>query len=332
MRSSAVWLRSPSFDLSLQVGALIVIAPALLIYASLGAARASLLLPLASLVTIPFVHVFGSFFFAFSRERNESASSPRRLGVQWIAWAAAVFAMEAVAPRALATLALIYGGWHILRQNFGFLRELAARAGLGADRTLRTLDLIACAAPAVALWLFISARGPWRFLAADVHHLPVPSWLLALAFAAVPATVILRDRWLAGRRASSSAALLLLVGNSVALLAPALFVHDLLLIYTLSATYHGFQYLGYLVTRERERSGVQMSTTVLLPLGTAILYSMFALFVALALVGWLFSPAAAEKALLVAWYAIVPFHYFVDGRIWRRRPARVHRDVGGVPV
>ncbi|HEX9103011.1 MAG TPA: hypothetical protein VF997_12450, partial [Polyangia bacterium] len=239
-----MWLRSPGFDLSLQVGALIGIAPALLLYASLGATRASSLLPLASLVTLPFVHVFGSFFFAFSKERNESASSPRRLGVQWMAWAAAAFAMQACAPRALATLALLYGGWHILRQNFGFLRELAGRAGVGADRTLRRLDLIACAAPAVALWLLISARGPWRFLTADVYHLPVPRALLALAFAAVPATVILRERWLAGRSAPSCAALLLLAGNAVALLAPALFVHDLLLIYTLSATYHGFQYLG----------------------------------------------------------------------------------------
>jgi hypothetical protein len=235
-----------------------------------------------------------------------------------MAWAAAAFAMQAFAPRALATLALLYGGWHILRQNFGFLRELAGRAGLGADRTLRTLDLVACAAPAVALWLFISARGPWRFLTADVYHLPVPNWLLALAFAAVPATAMIRERWLAGRSASSSAALLLIAGNSVALLAPALLVHDLLLIYTLSASYHGFQYLGYLVTRERERSGVPLPTAFLLPLGTAILYSMFALFAALALVGWLFSPAAAEKTLLVAWYVIVPFHYFVDGRIWRR--------------
>ena len=160
-------------------------------------------------------------------------------------------------------------------------------------------------------------------MTADVYHLAVPSWLLALAFAAVPATVILRERRLAGRSASSGAALLLLAGNSVALLVPALFVHDLLLIYTLSATYHGFQYLGYLVTRERERSGGQLATAVLLPLGTALLFSMFALFVALGLVGWLFSPAAAEQTLLVAWYAIVPFHYFVDGRIWRRPPARV---------
>ena len=322
-RSSTVWLRSPSFDLSLQLGALIGIAPALLIYASLGATRASSLLPLASLVTLPFLHVFGSFFFAFSKERNQSSSSPRRLGVQWMAWVAAAFVMQACAPRALATFALVYGGWHILRQNFGFLRELAGRAGVGADRTLRTLDLVACAAPAVALWLLISARGPWRFLTADVYHLAVPGWLLALAFAAVPATAILRERRLAGRSASSGAALLLLAGNSVALLVPALLVHDLLLIYTLSATYHGFQYLGYLVTRERERSGAQLPTAVLLPLGTAILYSMLALFVALLLVGWLFSPAAAEKTLLVAWYAIVPFHYFVDGRIWRPRPARV---------
>jgi hypothetical protein len=321
VRSSTVWLRSPSFDWSLQLGALLGIAPALLLYAALGPTRASSLLPLASLVAIPFVHVFGSFFFAFSKERNQSPSSPRRLGVHWIGWATAVLAMQAFAPRALATLALVYGGWHILRQNFGFLRELAGRAGLGADRTLRRLDLAACAAPAVALWLFVSARGPWRFLTADVHHVPVPNWLLALAFAAVPATVMLRERWLAGRSASSRAALLLLAGNSVALLAPALFVHDLLLIYTLSASYHGFQYLGWLVTRERERAGTPLPTSFLLPLGSAILYCMFALFAALALIGWLFSPAAAERTLLVAWYAIVPFHYFVDGRIWRR-PAR----------
>lgn len=310
----------------MQVGALIGIAPALLLYASLGATRASSLLPLASLVAIPFVHVFGSFFFAFSKERNESASSPARLALQWMAWAAAVVAMQALAPRALATLALLYGGWHILRQNFGFLRELAGRAGLGGDRTLRTLDLVACAAPAVALWLLISARGPWRFLTADVHHLPVPTWLLALAFAAVPATVILRERRLAGRSGSSRAGLLLLAGNSVALLAPALFIHDLLLIYTLSASYHGFQYLGWLVTRERERAGLPESTSVLLPLGTAILYSMFALFAALGLVGWLFSPAAANQTLLIAWYVIVPFHYFVDGKIWRRRRPIAQRE------
>jgi len=298
----------------------------LLIYAALGATRASSLLPLASLVTIPFVHVFGSFFFAFSKERNESAWSPRRFGAQWVAWATAVFAMQAFAPRALATLALLYGGWHILRQNFGFLRELAGRAGLGGDRTLRMLDLVACAAPAVALWLFISERGPWRFLIVDVHHLPVPKWLLALAFAAVPVTVMVRERWLAGRSASSNAALLLLAGNSVALLAPALFVHDLVLIYTLSASYHGFQYLGYLVTRERERSGAPLTSAALLPLGTAILYCMFALFAALALVGWVVSAAAAERTLVVAWYVIVPFHYFVDGRIWRR-PARARTAI-----
>ena len=32
----------------------------------------------------------------------------------------------------------------------------------------------------------------------------------------------------------------------------------------------------------------------------------------------LLSPSWANQAILVAWYAIVPFHYFVDGRIWRR--------------
>jgi hypothetical protein len=95
-------------------------------------------------------------------------------------------------------------------------------------------------------------------------------------------------------------------------------VHDLLLIYTLSATYHGFQYLAYLAIRERERSPAQPPLAVLAPLGAAILLSMVALFAALTLLGWLVPPDRANDALIVLWYALVPFHYFVDGRIWRR--------------
>jgi hypothetical protein len=313
-----IWLRSPRFDAWLQAGALIVIAPALAVYAALGTASASALLPLVSLVALPFLHVFGSFFFAFSAERNQSASSPRRLAVQWALWTVTALGLQVVAPRALATFALLYGGWHILRQNFGFLRELAARSGLVADRTLRRLDLAVCLAPAVALWLWLAARGPWAFLAYEVYHPSVPGWLVAIAFAAVPITIALRERRFARGRRVSTAGLLLCAGNVVALLLPALLVHDLLLIYTLSATYHGFQYLAYLAVRERERSPSEPPVAVLAPLASAILLSMVALLVALTLVEWLVAPGRANDALVVVWYAIVPFHYFVDGRIWRR--------------
>ena len=203
MSESRIWLRTPRFDLGLQIGALVGIAPPLLIYAAYDPGRASSLLPLVSLIAIPFLHVFGSFFFAFS-SRNRSPSPPRRLAIQWAVWAAAVVALLAYAPRGLATFALLYGGWHILRQNFGFLRELAHRGGMAKDPTLRRLDLAACIAPAVALWLFITERGPWHFMGADVYHLTVPTWLLALAFAAVPATALLREHRLAGNRTCSS--------------------------------------------------------------------------------------------------------------------------------
>src|SRR5262245_59931091 len=123
-----IWFRSPRFDLGLQLGALVGIAPPLLVYAALDPARASSMLPLVSLIAIPFLHVFGSFFFAFSA-RNRSPSPPRRLAIEWVVWAACVVALLAYAPRGLATFALVYGGWHILRQNFGFLRELAHRGG-----------------------------------------------------------------------------------------------------------------------------------------------------------------------------------------------------------
>jgi hypothetical protein len=318
--SSTVWLRSPRFDAWLQAGALIVIAPALILYVGLGTARASALLPLASLMALPFLHVFGSFFFAFSAERNRSASSPRRLAVQWAIWAAAALALHAFAPRALATFALLYGGWHIFRQNFGFLRELAKRDGLAADRALRRLDLAASAAPAVALWLWQTAPGPWQFLEVDVYHAAVPRLLLALAFAAVPITIALRELRIKGAGASSKAGLLLNAGNVVALLLPALLVDDLLLIYTLSATYHGFQYLAYLAACERERSPEQSPTAVLAPLGGAILLSMIVLLAAITGVGWAVG-SRANEFLVVVWYAIVPFHYFVDGRIWRRGTA-----------
>lgn len=316
-----VWLRTQRFDLGLQIGALAGILPAIVIYVAYDAAHASSLLPLASLIAIPFLHVFGSFFFAFSPERNRSASSPRRLAAYWATWAAAVLALQAAAPRPLATFALLYGGWHILRQNFGFLRELAHRDGLAQHRALRRLDLAACLAPAVALWLLIASRGPWRFIGGDVYHLPVPPVVLALAFVAVPATALLRERWLAGRGNSSAAGLLLLAGNAVALVGPALFLDDLTLIYTLSASYHGMQYLAYLAERERDRHPDRHPTRVLLPLASAIVMSMLAWFLALTVVAWAL-PRGADLAIIIAWYAIVPFHYFVDGRIWRRRAAR----------
>jgi hypothetical protein len=313
-----VWLRSPRFDVTMQVGALLCIAPALVFHATLAPGAAATFAPLVSLIAIPFLHVFGSFFFAFSAERNRSASRPRALAVRWAVWAAAALALQVVAPRGLATFALLYGGWHILRQNFGFLREVAVRAGRGADPLLRKLDHAVCIAPAIALWLLLSERGPWSFFVADIYHVPVPTWLLATAFTAVFATVILRQL-----RLGSSASLLLMVGNAAALLGPALFLDDLTLIYTLSASFHGFQYLAYLVERERERQPDVNPTVVILPLAQAIVLSTAGMFVALMVIALVFSPAAATQVLLVAWYAIVPFHYFVDGKIWRRPRRRV---------
>ncbi len=318
-----VWLRSRSFDVGLQLGALAGIAPALLVHAALDRSSAASLLPLGTLVAIPFLHVFGSFFFAFSSRRNTSASPPRQLGALWVGWLALSAALQLVAPRGLATFALLYGGWHILRQNFGFLRELAGRAGLGKDLALRRLDHAACLAPAVALWLVVSARGPWHFLGVEIHHVAVPLPLLILALAAVPATIFLRERRV-GR--SSSAGLLLLAGNAAALLAPALLLDDLTLIYTLSASFHGIQYLAYLAERERERDVEAHPEHVLLPLASAILLATVVWFGALAVLQLILPVASAGQVILVAWYAIVPFHYFVDGRIWRRRGPRVHSE------
>src|SRR5439155_25808004 len=93
---STTWLRSRRFDLWLQLGALAGIAPALAIYASLDGAHASSFLSLASLIAVPFLHVFGSFFFAFSTERNRSVS-PRRLAAQWALWAAAALGLQVLA-------------------------------------------------------------------------------------------------------------------------------------------------------------------------------------------------------------------------------------------
>src|SRR5512134_1133107 len=135
--AARVWLRTPRFDVTLQLGALVGILPALLIYAAMDRTRATSFLPLGSLVAIPFLHVFGSFFFAFSDERNRSPSPPRLLTMYWVAWLFLSAALQIVAPRVLATFALIYGGWHILRQNFGFVRELAGRSGLGREPRLR---------------------------------------------------------------------------------------------------------------------------------------------------------------------------------------------------
>jgi hypothetical protein len=312
MATASIWLRNPRFDVALQLGALAGVAAPVAIYAGLEIGRARALLPLASLVALPFVHVFGSLFFAFSPARNQSATPPRRLGAVFAAWTVASIALCRLAPRGLATFALLYGGWHIFRQNFGFLRELARRAGVDRDRALRRLDHAASAAPAVALWLLVSARGPWAFMGADVHHVALPPWLVAVGLAAVPATALWR--W---RRAAGPAALLLLAGNAAALLGPALFLDDLTLIYTLSASYHGLQYLAWLAERERERCPDEDPTRVLLPMASAILCAMLIAFGALAVCAEL--GASADRLIGAAWYAVVPFHYFVDGRIWRRR-------------
>lgn len=312
------WLRNPRFDVALQLGALAGILPALLVYAALGTARGASVLPLALLIALPFLHVFGSFFFAFSEERNRSASSPR-----WLLGAAAVWIvvsslLQAVTSRGLATFALLYGGWHILRQNFGFLRELAGRAGLGADRGLRRLDLAACLAPAVALWLLVADRGPWTFMGADVYHLAVPRWLLALAFVAIPATCLFRERRIAGRANARTASLLILAGNAGALVGPALFLDDLTIVYTLAASFHGIQYLAYLADRQRAVSPHTPTAQLLAPMASMIVLCTIGWLLLLALLMWLLPQARVNQAVLLVWYAAVPFHYFVDGRIWRR--------------
>jgi hypothetical protein len=319
--TAGVWLRTPRFDLGFQLAALAGILPAVVIYAVASPARANSVLPLAALIAVPFLHVFGSFFFAFSGERNASASPPRLLAWLWAGWIAVSLALQGVAPRGLATFALIYGGWHIFRQNFGFVRELARRAGNHGDATLRRLDHAACAAPAVFLWLLIADRGPWTFMGADVYHVAVPAWLLAAAALAVPATVALRELHLSGRNRGGRAGLLLLAGNAAALVGPALVLRDLTLIYTLSASYHGIQYLAWLGEKERERRPDDEPARALAPLLSAIILSMLAWAAALVLLFWLLPAGRGDRPLLVAWYAIVPFHYFVDGRIWRRRRA-----------
>src|SRR5215831_15742686 len=315
MHSPGLWLRSPRFDLSLQLVALGAIAPVLVVYAALDASRASTLLPLGVMFTVPFLHVFASFFVAFSGERNHSPTPPARLARYWAMWIVLSLALQALAPRALATFALVYGGWHIFRQNFGFLRELAARGGFAGERAGRWLDQAACAAPAVALWLLVATRGPWGFLGADIWHVAAPPWLLALAFAAVPATALVREIWVSRRGPRTSAALLLLGGNALALLAPALLLDDLMLIYTLSASYHGLQYLAYVAERERELHPHEPPARVLAPLASMVLGCMLIIVVAWMLASAI-APARAEEGLALVWYAMVPFHYFVDGRIW----------------
>lgn len=323
---ATVWLRSPRFDVALQLGAAAAVAPPLLLYAALDPARAQRVVPLAALVAVPFLHVFGSFFFAFSTERNHSPTSPRTLAALWAAWCVAAVTLVELAPRALATFALLYGGWHILRQNFGFLRELAGRAGVGADRTLRRLDLAACAAPAVALWLLVAHRGPWRFIGAEIFHPQLSAVPFRVALLAIPLTALARELYLARRaRATTPAALLLLAGNVAALLAPALFLDDLTLIYTLSASFHGIQYLVYLAERERERLPHADPVGALAPLAGAIVGMMLAWFAAMALVALFAHAGIADRALVLAWYAIVPFHYFADGRIWKRRSTAAAR-------
>src|SRR5215510_9571554 len=99
MYATRLWLRSPRFDALLQLGALGAIAPVLVVYAALDLARASSVMPLAVMFAVPFLHVFASFFVAFSDERNQSATPPRRLGVYWVAWIAASLALQALAPR-----------------------------------------------------------------------------------------------------------------------------------------------------------------------------------------------------------------------------------------
>jgi hypothetical protein len=113
------------------------------------------------------------------------------------------------------------------------------------------------------------------------------------------AAVALRQWHLEWRSPSRRAGLMLLAGTSVALIGPALLLSDLTLI---------------------EQQPESQPNGALLPLASAITLAMSALFGALGVFAWLFSPERATQLLIIAWCAIVSFHYFVDGRIWRRRP------------
>lgn len=234
-----------------------------------------------------------------------------------------------------ASLVLYWGGWHIIRQHYGFLRLYQARDKPASPRIAQA-EVIALYSGASFPYLMNLSHG-WAAegIGKMLYRVPVPvwsAWLVLAVFAASFGVVLLdalgrvrrRERVLTPRLLH-----LLLVVSNFWMGLMWLGREDLMIAVLFITSYHDLQYHAVVWFVGRKRAGNAAEPVYA---GVRRMFGSMKWFVAAILVGAVvqaflrndFQFAASllpESAATVALFALFTsysyMHYFFDGKMWK---------------
>ena len=328
--SSPGWLRNPSFDLTLIVGAALL---------ALAAGGVSILQPvlfpvilLADLWLLGYHHVIATFTrLAFD---GKSVRQHRFLVlVLPVLVLAAVLGLAYLLGAWALTTTYFYWQWfHYTRQSYGIERVYRRKVGgaVAGSQRLTTAMLYA-----VPLWgiLHRSHQAPERFLGLDVKFFPAPQWLVTAAGVAALALVA---AWLwqvvpaalRGRRLSPHT--LYLVSHTVVFLVGYVLIPQVNYGWLVINIWHNAQYILFvwMFNSNRYKSGVEGEHWLISSLSqrekwpfyflTCLGISTVIYFGLQRTVG-LLQDGSTLPLMLIAYQVINFHHYVVDALIWKVR-------------
>ncbi len=243
--------------------------------------------------------------------------------------AACLFLYQAGHYRELSIFFQAFGAWHIARQNIGFLK-LYQRLG-GDGRADRVLDLITY----YAVWFACMVHTPRVYLPESTvdnaltnlllqltQDYPITMAVVEYGSAGMAGLALLsslaRTLWLARRGGGLNVPKLLFMWSTII---NYLFVFVILRLWVpvpalaiiaLETIYHDIQYHAFIHRYQQERfpGGVQTARRWLL---ASLAYGAGVVFVEAYLIEW----HEYSDALFIPILAVVMWHYYIDGRIWK---------------
>lgn len=314
------WIHSRSFDLSFFIVSFLVgpLCYVIFLWITQGNLRQEPSLALVTLFFVLFTAVFDAphIFSTFFRTHADGVEFRRRPRFHMIALAAAVGIAYACwfwgVGGVFVDLLAVYGGWHILRQNTGFLKLYS--------RKNREAEDLARARIHTTYWIYAfflvnernSLENILTLLSPVIRSAPISRgldflWLaVTLGLLGMAARMVYLE-WIKYESWRHSSALFFYAAGGYFIALSFLPVH-LLVMTALSTIAHDIQYQSWMWTYHRRLRDSSRAPWMWLG-GTMILGIL------------LCSPLAGtsgvfEDAVSTGYNGLVLWHYFIDGQIW----------------
>lgn len=318
------WIVSAKWDLTFFTGSV------LLTYLYYGSYKLLLNLPESSffhqyaavIVTLSFYSLFDHphIFQTFSRTHADSTEFARRrrlytygiLGVLALGYAIQLFHFN----DRFETFLNIYGIWHILRQNSGFLRLYRKRGEEYSplDSYLDYTLLYGSVAIFLLIRIFVKSKAVQSDLNLESYASWFPQWesvpeFLHKLFFLFLIVYALRQLYLFMKGEMNLPKILFLT----AIVGTYYFTYVFSdppfgLLVVLDTVYHDVQYQGWIIHFQKQRLTSSWKKWFLASISYGLVYAGLAIFSFQSAIGSWFLPP---------FLMLVLFHYFIDGRIWR---------------